>query len=105
MHDSRGRRGRLDVEAILETLEPVPQADAAAEHENLEVVGAAVTGSLALLVDAGHMVTDAGGLLVALIAAHLTLRPPSRRRTWGLLRLEVLAAGAADLLRRAEAMA
>ncbi|QCU79073.1 cation transporter [Citricoccus sp. SGAir0253] len=59
-----------------------------------EVIGAALTGSLALLVDAGHMVTDAGGLLLALVAAHLMLRPPSQRRTWGLLRLEVLAAGA-----------
>lgn len=60
----------------------------------VEVVGAVLTDSLALLVDAGHMLTDAGGLLVALVAAQLVLRPPSRRRTWGLLRLEVLAAGA-----------
>jgi cobalt-zinc-cadmium efflux system protein len=59
-----------------------------------EVIGAVLTGSLALLVDAGHMLTDAGGLLVALIAAQLVLRPPSHRRTWGLVRLEVLAAGA-----------
>lgn len=59
-----------------------------------EGIGAVLTNSLALLVDAGHMLTDAGGLLVALIAAQLMLRPPSRRRTWGLVRLEVLAAGA-----------
>jgi cobalt-zinc-cadmium efflux system protein len=59
-----------------------------------EVIGTWLTGSLALLVDAGHMVTDAAGLLVALIAANLMLRPPSDRRTWGLLRTEVLAAGA-----------
>lgn len=57
-----------------------------------EVVGAALTGSLALLVDAGHMLTDAGGLLMALIAATLTLRPASSRRTWGFRRAEVLAA-------------
>lgn len=58
-----------------------------------EVAGAALTGSLALLADAGHMVTDAAGLVLALGAASLALRPPSGRRTWGLARLEVLAAG------------
>lgn len=57
-----------------------------------EVVGAISTGSLALLVDAGHMLTDAGGLLVALIAANLVLRPASDRFTWGFRRAEVLAA-------------
>lgn len=59
-----------------------------------EVVGALITGSLALLVDAGHMLTDAGGLLIALIAARLMARPPSERRTWGFARMEVLGAGA-----------
>lgn len=58
------------------------------------VIGAWITGSLALLVDAAHMLTDAGGLLVALIAATLALRPASGQRTWGWLRAEVLAAGA-----------
>lgn len=57
-----------------------------------EVVGALVTGSLALLVDAAHMLTDAGGLGLALFAAHLALRPPTSRRTWGFRRAEVLAA-------------
>lgn len=57
-----------------------------------EVVGSIVTGSLALLVDAAHMLTDAGGLLVALFAAKLMARPATRRRTWGLHRAEVLAA-------------
>ncbi|WP_151526672.1 cation diffusion facilitator family transporter [Serinicoccus kebangsaanensis] len=59
-----------------------------------EVVGAIITGSLALLVDAGHMLTDAGGLLIALTAARLMARPPSERRTWGFARAEVLGAGA-----------
>ncbi|MFP3713449.1 cation diffusion facilitator family transporter [Puerhibacterium sp. TATVAM-FAB25] len=58
-----------------------------------EVVGAAVTGSLALLVDAGHMLTDAGGLLLALVAASLMARPATSRRTWGWRRAEVVAAG------------
>ena len=59
-----------------------------------EVVGALVTGSLALLVDAGHMLTDAGGLLMALLAATAMNRPPTARRTWGWARIEILAAGA-----------
>lgn len=56
------------------------------------VVGAALTGSLALLADAGHALTDAGGLLVAVVAATLALRPATARRTWGLRRAEVLGA-------------
>ncbi|MFZ2261756.1 MAG: cation transporter, partial [Luteococcus japonicus] len=48
-----------------------------------EVVGAVMTGSLALLVDAAHMLTDSLGLVVALLAAHLMTRPASSRRTWG----------------------
>lgn len=59
-----------------------------------EVIGAIITGSLALLVDAAHMLTDAGGLLVALLAARLMERPANSRRTWGLRRAEVLAATA-----------
>lgn len=58
-----------------------------------ELVGAVLTGSLALLTDAGHMLADVLGLGLALFAAHLMLRPASGRRTWGLARLEVLAAG------------
>ena len=59
-----------------------------------EIVGAVLTGSLALLVDAAHMLTDAGGLLMALIAATLTMKAPTSKRTWGFLRAEVLAAAA-----------
>lgn len=59
-----------------------------------EVVGAVITGSLALLVDAGHMVVDAGGLLMALTAASLMRRAPTNRHTWGLRRAEVIAAAA-----------
>ncbi len=57
-----------------------------------QAAGAAITGSLALLVDTAHMLTDAAGLLVALTAANLMRRPPTARRTWGFLRAEVLAA-------------
>lgn len=58
----------------------------------VEVVGAIWTGSLALLVDAGHMLTDAGGLALALGASYLSTRAASDRRTWGFRRAEVLAA-------------
>lgn len=57
-----------------------------------EVIGAYLTGSLALLTDAAHMLTDAGGLAMALAAAHLATRPPTERRTWGFRRAEVIAA-------------
>ncbi|MEE4546006.1 cation diffusion facilitator family transporter [Streptomyces sp. V4-01] len=57
-----------------------------------EVVGSAVTGSLALLADAGHMATDAAGLAMALVAIHVAARPASERRTFGYARAEILAA-------------
>ena len=58
-----------------------------------------VTGSLALLTDTAHAITDATGLLVALIAATLTLRPANAKRTWGFRRIAVIAAlGQATLL-------
>lgn len=64
-----------------------------------QAVGAWVTGSLALLTDTAHALTDASGLLVALVAGTLMLRPPSPRRTWGFRRIEVVAAlGQATLL-------
>ncbi|MPV37520.1 cation diffusion facilitator family transporter [Georgenia subflava] len=64
----------------------------------VEVVGAWWTGSLALLVDAGHMLTDTGGLVMALTAATLALRPATAQRTWGYRRAEVLAAAAQALV-------
>ncbi|GAA1174988.1 cation diffusion facilitator family transporter [Ornithinimicrobium humiphilum] len=57
-----------------------------------ELVGAALTGSLALLADAGHMLTDVAGLATALVAAHLATRPATSSRTWGFRRAEVLGA-------------
>lgn len=59
-----------------------------------EIVGAALTGSLALTVDAAHLATDAGGLLLALLASSVAQRPPTTQRTWGFARAEVLAATA-----------
>ena len=60
----------------------------------VEVVGAAISGSLALLADAGHMLTDVAGLSFALVAAVLVERPATPARTWGYRRAEVLAAAA-----------
>jgi cobalt-zinc-cadmium efflux system protein len=57
-----------------------------------EVVGAAVSGSLALLADAGHMLSDVAGLSLAWVAALLARRPVTLARTWGYRRAEVLAA-------------
>ena len=57
-----------------------------------EVVGALVSGSLALLADAGHMLTDVAGLTIALLGAALAGRPATSARTWGYQRAEVLAA-------------
>ncbi len=63
-----------------------------------EAVGAALTGSLALLADAGHMATDAAGIALALGAVTLAQLPPGGRRTFGWQRLEILAAVANGLL-------
>ncbi|MEE1926996.1 cation diffusion facilitator family transporter [Streptomyces sp. TRM 70351] len=58
----------------------------------VQVAGAWATGSLALLADAGHVATDATGIAVALAAIHLAARPAAGRRTFGLARVEILAA-------------
>ncbi|RUL89482.1 cation diffusion facilitator family transporter [Tautonia sociabilis] len=57
-----------------------------------EVVGGLLTGSLALLADAGHMLTDVGGLALALLAIWFAERPATPERTYGYYRAEILAA-------------
>ena len=57
-----------------------------------EVAGGLWTGSLALLGDATHMLTDAGALGLALLAFRLSERPPSPERSFGLHRAEIIAA-------------
>ena len=57
-----------------------------------EIITALLTGSLALLADAGHMLTDVVGLVMALVAAHLSTRPATDRSTWGMRRAEVIGA-------------
>lgn len=89
-----------------------PQGTAAAAHRGrlavafamtftvmvVEVVGGLLSGSLALLADAGHMATDAAGIALALIAVTLAQRPATARRTFGLQRVEILAATANALV-------
>ncbi|MGO9178521.1 MAG: cation diffusion facilitator family transporter [Candidatus Limnocylindrales bacterium] len=60
----------------------------------IEVVGGLASNSLALLADAGHVLTDVGGITLALVAIWIASRPASDARTFGYLRLEVLAAAA-----------
>lgn len=60
-------------------------------------MGGILTSSLALLADAGHMASDIGALGLSLGALWLASRPPSRRRTYGFHRAEVLAALANSL--------
>jgi cobalt-zinc-cadmium efflux system protein len=57
-----------------------------------ELFGGIFTGSLALLADAGHMLSDAAALLLSLFALWISQRPPTARRTWGYHRTEILAA-------------
>lgn len=63
-----------------------------------EVVGALVTRSLALLVDAGHMMTDMAVLIASTVTAVLMDRRPTNRRTWGWSRLEVITAAGGALV-------
>ena len=64
----------------------------------VELIGAWVAGSLALLADAGHMATDAAGIVLALGASYLATRPSTARSTFGWHRGEILAALVNSLL-------
>lgn len=58
----------------------------------IELFGGVISGSLALLADAGHMVTDASALALALVARHVATRAPTARFSFGQRRAQVLAA-------------
>ena len=58
----------------------------------VEAIGGWVSGSLALLADAGHMLTDVGALALSLVTAWIAQRPANDRKTYGYLRWEILAA-------------
>ena len=58
----------------------------------IEAAGAVITGSMALLSDAGHMFTDVGAIGLALFAGRLAQKPRDPRRTYGYLRAEIIGA-------------
>ncbi|MEP7151978.1 MAG: cation diffusion facilitator family transporter, partial [Nitrospira sp.] len=64
----------------------------------VEVVGSLHTGSLALLADAGHMLTDGAGLILSLLAIWFATKPPTPANTYGYMCLEILAALANGVL-------
>ena len=80
-HDIHGTRGSLKIALIITSTFLVA-----------EFLGALYTNSLALLADAGHMLTDVAGLSLAVAASVLAARPATPERTFGFLRAEVLAA-------------
>lgn len=57
-----------------------------------EIIGGLISNSLALLADAGHMLSDAGALVIALVAMRIARRPASPTHTFGYQRAEILAA-------------
>ncbi|HEX3727209.1 MAG TPA: cation diffusion facilitator family transporter, partial [Pirellulales bacterium] len=57
-----------------------------------EIAGGYLSGSLALLADAGHMLSDAAALALSLFAAWISLRPPTPQLSYGYYRAEILAA-------------
>jgi cobalt-zinc-cadmium efflux system protein len=57
----------------------------------IELTGGLLAGSLALLADAGHMLTDAAALALAWAASHIAARPADARRSFGYQRMRVLA--------------
>jgi len=76
-----GNRRRLTLALLL-----------AAGYMVAEIVGGLVTNSLALLADAGHMLSDTAALGLSLFAVWIAERPPTPQRTWGYYRVEILAA-------------
>lgn len=64
----------------------------------IEVVGGLLTGSLALLADAGHMLTDVAGISLSLFAIWFASKPPTATNTYGYVRMEILAALANGVL-------
>jgi cobalt-zinc-cadmium efflux system protein len=80
-HHHHGGRRRLAVVLVL-----------TCAFLGVEVVAGVLAGSLSLLADAGHMLTDVAGLVLALAAMKFAERRPSPRRTYGYHRVEILAA-------------
>ncbi|HSG08832.1 MAG TPA: cation diffusion facilitator family transporter [Longimicrobiales bacterium] len=87
-HDgARGPLGRVSERRRLRWVLGITSAFMVAE-----AVGGWISGSLALLADAGHMFTDAGALALSLFAMRMAQRPANTEKTFGYVRLEILAA-------------
>ncbi len=91
-HSHAHRNGRREVAADAATRALIIAVVLTGAFAAIEAIGGWLAGSLALISDAGHMVTDAAAFVVALIAAHVARRPPSQRASYGYARAEVLAA-------------
>src|ERR1044071_8829200 len=81
-HEERGVESGLRGRLLLAML-------VTAVYMAAEIVGGLLTNSLALLADAGHMASDVGGLVIAVIAAQLVQRPATSERTYGFRRAEI----------------
>lgn len=81
LSSARKHRGKLQIALIITLTVMV-----------IEVVGALLSGSLSLLADAGHMLTDALGVALALVATWMATKPATKGRTFGWQRMEILAA-------------
>ena len=89
MHDDSGlnhRHGRTTSKALLLAL------GITLSFAFFELVGGLLSGSLALVSDAGHMFTDVVALSLSVWASYIVLRPPNERQTFGYLRVEILIA-------------
>ena len=73
-----------------------------AGYAAVQAIGGWLSGSLALIADSGHMVSDAAALLLALIAYRVARRPADNSRTYGFHRVRVLAALAQDAVLHAD---
>jgi len=94
-HDGHAADGHGHGSGLRRRTDPRPLAIALAITAGfglVEVVGGLLTGSLALLADAGHMATDAAALALALVAVWLGRRPATPQRSFGFARAETLAA-------------
>ncbi|HMM22401.1 MAG TPA: cation diffusion facilitator family transporter [Selenomonadales bacterium] len=86
MHHHNGHNGKQNKKGLLLSF------TLTATIMMVEFAGGVITNSLALISDAGHMLSDAGALLLSLVAVWYAAKPPSPNKTFGFYRFEILAA-------------
>jgi cobalt-zinc-cadmium efflux system protein len=91
MHDHHGARPNAESAGANQRRLLIALA-LAASYMVAEAIGGVLTGSLALLADAGHMLSDVFALAMGVIAIQIAGRPPTPNRTFGYYRTEILAA-------------